>query len=177
MTLANVLMQTFKRQAEIANEAWSKMRQGNYEWSESVRAFVLSVEAPFEVWKENFPQLGPNPVRQPAWVNFQWGLEPDHLPVNLNKRLEVNESLKNTTLARLGATSVEALPKVLVEATGLSTAKVTIESSTRALTPGQYVGFIESDRSSTPLIVVTLTVPEPPVQELPSSKRRGRRTH
>jgi hypothetical protein len=146
-----------KRQADIWNSAWTKARSGKYSAQDWFAAVSESMEAGAESVEQAFLKLSPN--NAPPWVGVAWPLKTD-LDIKLRGELSPDEAMRLPPMSRLGGDK-DGIPELLGTVSRLNghTIRVDFKVPTGKLEPGQYIGFVLSDRREAPLAIVTVQVP------------------
>lgn len=146
-----------KRQADIWNSAWTKARSGKYTIQDWFAAVSESLEASAESMEQAFSKLSPN--NAPPWVGRTWPITTD-LDIKLRFELAPDEVMRLPPMSRLGGDKDGKIPELVGSVSRLNghTIRVDFEQPKGKLEPGQYIGFVLSDRREAPLAIVTVQV-------------------
>ncbi len=146
-----------KRQADIWNGAWTKAGSGKYTLADWFAAVSESIEAGAESAEQAFSRLSPN--NAPPWVGTTWPIKTD-LDIKLRFELAPDEAMRLPPMSRLGGDKDGRIPELLGTVSRLNghTIRVDFKEPASKLEPGQYVGFVLSDRREAPLAIVTVQV-------------------
>lgn len=146
-----------KRQADIWNSAWTKARSGKYTLQDWFAAVSQSLEVGAESLEQAFLKLSPN--NAPPWVGAKWPLKTD-LDIKLRIELAPDEVIWLPPMSRLGGDKDGKSPELTgnVSRSKSDTIRVNF-AKPEGLEPGQYIGFVLSDRREAPLAIVTIQVP------------------
>jgi hypothetical protein len=146
-----------KRQADIWNGAWTKARSGKYTLQDWFAAVSESMEAGADSVEQAFLKLSPN--NAPPWVGVTWPIKRD-LDIRLRTELAPDEQIRMPPMSRLGGDK-DGIPDLTgtVSRTNSHTIRVDFGADPPTPEPGQYIGFVLSDRCEAPLAIITVRVP------------------
>lgn len=149
-----------KRQADIWNRAWTKARSGKYTVEDWFAAVSESIEAGAQSAEQAFLRLSPN--NAPPWVGAKWPLTTD-VDIKVRGELAPDEKIWLPPMSRLGGDKDGKSPELTGTVSRSNSHTVRVDfAKPEGLEPGQYIGFVLSDRREAPVAIVTIQVPSKP---------------
>jgi hypothetical protein len=148
------------RQANDWNAAWASVREGKFSAKDLGKLFVSSVEAPVELWSQWWlPQPNAADADVPVWATLPWGGPPEDLEVRLRQPLDEGEEIAAGPLSPLGGQYPHPSTLPTLEAERLNEYAIKIRTIGGSPPPGEYIGFVKSAKRTSPLVIVSVTVP------------------
>jgi hypothetical protein len=158
-----------QHQANIWNANWTKLLDGTYEMKDWYSAIAQSLQGSSAAVEQMFSMI--SSPSTPPWASLKWP-PTSEIEVRLRQSIDMNENLRVYPMSRLGGDEGKDPPIVEVKVTGANTVKLWLMSKDKQpanVTPGQYIGFVVSERFAEPLVIVTVSVPES--REKPARRR------
>ena len=148
------------QQANIVNGIWSKLKGGTFEAKDGYQAIVDTVETSAASVESMLATL--SGTSSPPFVS----LPPDAkgaVSVRLRKPISEDQKLR-ARLSLIGGSESQSLT-VTVTRTG--TYSIDVVLAGKAERPGDYMGFVSSDRYPDPLAVLSVSVPSKEIRRIP----------
>lgn len=139
-------------QANIVNGVWSKLKGGTFEAQDGYKAIVDTVESSVTSVESMLARL--TGTTNPPWVS----LPPEAkgaVPVRLRSPISDADILRVSRLAMLGGPESQSLTATVTRTGAYS---IDVLLSGKAETPGEYLGFVFSDRYAAPLAILAVSV-------------------
>jgi hypothetical protein len=162
--ISSAASRALRLQGDEMNDAWSQLRDGDYDVTKAMQSWANVVENYFRVFTEVV--RGPSELPRPAWlvVNYSKRNPPEAIPpVRIDSVLERATELAYTRFGALGsAVAAEDLYAAAPRGRGPRvTIRLRDDAMQRLQTDSYHVGFIfRKEGSGSPLVIVVLHVTE-----------------
>lgn len=158
------------QQAEVINNAWGKLRSGDFEirdYFSTIGDLVDTTAAALQFSTESL--LGPT---APPWATLEWPIGAEQQAVRVKLPVDRRHTLRTTPLSMLGGPDNAKLQCSVSVAEQGNAIDVRLEPADEEPKAGEYIGFVFSNHYADPLAILTLFVPE---LERPAKKPPAKR--